>query len=130
MFQKIKEKKQQFLRFLFGSFTATALMFVFQACYGMPNDTLYIYVQGTVVSDVTGEPIPNIEVRSNTSSDTVRTDDMGQFFIAVPSMTIPNLTFKDIDQAENGQFAPLDTILEKYNGEMLEIRLNEITNAE
>lgn len=130
MFQKIKEKKQQLLRFLFGSFTATALMFVFQACYGMPNDTLYIYVQGTVVSDVTGEPIPNIEVRSNTSSDTVRTDEMGQFFITVPSMTIPNLTFKDIDQAENGQFAPLDTILEKYNGEMLEIRLNEITNAE
>lgn len=130
MFQKIKEKKQQFLRFLFGSFTATALMFVFQACYGMPNDTLYIYVQGTVVSDVTGEPIPNIEVRSNTSSDTVRTDEMGQFFITVPSRTIPNLTFKDIDQAENGQFAPLDTILEKYNGEMLEIRLNEITNAE
>jgi len=34
---KLRQKKQQILRFLFGTFSATALMFTFQACYGPPN---------------------------------------------------------------------------------------------
>ena len=31
------QKKQRLLRFLFGTFSATALMFTFQACYGPPQ---------------------------------------------------------------------------------------------
>ena len=51
MFQKIKEKKQQLVRFLFGSFTATALMFTFQACYGMPPQNDFdATIQGVVKS--------------------------------------------------------------------------------
>ena len=33
----LRQKKQKILRFLFGTFSATALMFTFQACYGPPQ---------------------------------------------------------------------------------------------
>ena len=34
---KLRQKKQQVLRFLFGAFSFTAVMLVFQACYGPPS---------------------------------------------------------------------------------------------
>ena len=33
----MQQKKQQVLRFLFGAFSFTAVMLVFQACYGPPS---------------------------------------------------------------------------------------------
>jgi len=37
MFKKLSEKKQKVLRVMFGAISVTAMMFVFQACYGSPN---------------------------------------------------------------------------------------------
>lgn len=34
---KLRQNKQQILRFLFGTFSFTAVMLVFQACYGPPS---------------------------------------------------------------------------------------------
>ena len=34
---KLRRNKQQILRFLFGTFSFTAVMLVFQACYGPPS---------------------------------------------------------------------------------------------
>lgn len=35
--KNISQKKRRLLRFLFGTFSATAIMFTFQACYGPPQ---------------------------------------------------------------------------------------------
>lgn len=130
MFKKIQLKKQQLLRAIFGSFTATALMFVFQACYGMPNEDFLLCIHGQVISEKTGAPIPNIEVQSNANGTIVRTDAQGQFDIDVPFQEQLGLTFRDIDQAANGQYATLDTVLNDYTGESVLIRMKSIRNAE
>lgn len=126
MFQKLKEKKQKALRWLFGSLTATSLMFVFQACYGMPNDDLMICVQGQVISESTGAPIPNIEVQCNISKAFTRTNAEGYFDIDVPWSSEPDLTFRDIDQAENGRYATKDTVLNHYDGAIAIIPMKPI----
>lgn len=130
MFQKLKEKKQKALRWLFGSLTATSLMFVFQACYGMPNDEFLICIQGQVVSERTGQPIPNIEVKSLANTATVLTDEQGYFDIDIPFLEDLGLSFRDIDQAENGRYATLDTVFKDYSGESVLIRMKSIRDGE
>lgn len=78
----------------------------------------------------TGAPIPNIEVQSNANGTIVRTDAQGQFDIDVPFQEQLGLTFRDIDQAANGQYATLDTVLNDYTGESVLIRMKSIRNAE
>ena len=61
LFEKIKAKKRQLMRFLFGSFSATALMFTFQACYGMPPEE-QSSIFGVVLDAETQEPVEGISV--------------------------------------------------------------------
>ncbi|MBQ1780620.1 MAG: hypothetical protein II001_04220 [Bacteroidales bacterium] len=79
MFKYLKEKKQKLLRFLFGSFSFTALMFAFQACYGMPERDIEVAIQGRVTDFETNEPIEGLEVTSDIVGLTDTTDQNGQF---------------------------------------------------
>ncbi|MCQ2283343.1 MAG: carboxypeptidase-like regulatory domain-containing protein [Bacteroidales bacterium] len=114
MFQKIKEKKQQLIRFLFGSFTATALMFTFQACYGMPpQNDLDATIQGTVKSAETGEPIQGITVCGTRNDLFVQTGANGNFQLPVHFGSDQYLIhIKDEDGTENGSYQDLDTLLD------------------
>lgn len=110
---KLRQKKQQILRFLFGSFSATALMFTFQACYGMPND--YFPVRGKVVSETTGEPLPDVRVGliGGFEGEYDMTDSAGLFHIyANEGRDSVRLAFRHIDSETgglSGQYAPLDS---------------------
>lgn len=114
MFQKIKEKKQQLVRFLFGSFTATALMFTFQACYGMPpQNELDATIQGVVKSAETGEPIQGITIFGASDDLFVQTGVNGTFELPVHFGNSQYLIHvKDEDGAENGSYQDLDTLLD------------------
>lgn len=114
MFQKIKEKKQQLVRFLFGSFTATALMFTFQACYGMPpQNELDATIQGVVKSAETGEPIQGITIFGASDDLFVQTGVNGTFELPVHFGNSQYLIHvKDEDGAENGSYQDLDTMLD------------------
>ena len=113
---KLRQKKQQILRFLFGSFSVTALMFTFQACYGMPDDYRFP-MEGKVVSESTEAPIPDIRViaeRNGVMVDQiVSTDSNGHFVINVEAMKMDsvNIHLKDEDGENNGLYADLDTVL-------------------
>lgn len=121
LIQKIKEKKQQLIRFLFGSFSATALMFVFQACYGMPKqlppdedypDVDYV-VMGTVTDMVTGQPVEGLSVTFPDLELAATTDSTGVFFTNVNGVEQPDqvqLIVKDVDGTENGLYETLDTM--------------------
>ena len=108
-----RQKKQQILRFLFGSFSATALMFPFQACYGMPND--YFPVMGKVVSETTGEPLSDVRVGliGGSEYDYSMTDTTGIFNVnAHEGRDSVRLAFRHIDSETgglSGQYAPLDS---------------------
>ena len=112
---KLRQKKQQILRFLFGSFSATALMFTFQACYGMPNNGYRDFIEGQVVSEDVDQPIQNVRVHSsnnNGEGDFAKTDEEGYFTVGVDS-TVDSVavSFQDMDGEENGLYADLDTLM-------------------
>jgi len=117
LIQKIRDKKQQLIRFLFGSFSATALMFTFQACYGMPKQLPppnedYI-IMGTVTDMETGQPVVGLSVTFPDLELDATTDSTGVFFTNVDEAEHPNqvqLLVNDVDSTENGLYETFDTL--------------------
>jgi hypothetical protein len=116
VFQRIKEKKQQLLRLLFGSFSATALMFTFQACYGMPQSYVESTIRGTVTDAETGEAIGGLSVASEYCGFSAITDQDGNFEDSTGVQTLDEwgrypIQVTDIDSTENGLYETLDTVI-------------------
>ena len=108
--KKIDLKIRKILRILFGSISLTAAVFIFQACYGMPQDAYCdVRLTGTVTSKTTNLPIEGIKVAINGKSQNYGiTDENGKFdFYAYFKNIDPDLKiqFLDIDGVENGNFA-------------------------
>ncbi len=123
---KLRRKKQQFIRFLFGSFSFTTIMFAFQACYGVPEN--YYYIDGQVVSASNGEPIPNIQVYNNYHGKQFasQSDHEGNFFVAIDNNAISaTLCFRDIDGDNNGKFVNLDTLVSTESSKKIIVTLHE-----
>jgi len=79
--------------------------------YGTPHATFR--VNGNVKSEVTSDNLPYIRVVMGT--DTAFTDELGNYL--VKSIDFPKdqtflVEFKDIDGTLNGEYQPLDTIVE------------------
>ena len=117
LLQTIKEKRQQLIRFLFGSFSATALMFAFQACYGMPKelppDDNDILISGTIMDMETSQPIEGLSITIPDLNVDGTTDSSGVFYINASFGEIPNeilLQVNDIDSTKNGFYEDLDTV--------------------
>ncbi|HOI78276.1 MAG TPA: hypothetical protein PLI30_01590 [Petrimonas sp.] len=71
--------RQNWIRNIVGGLSFTTALFIFQACYGTPQDFgLDVFVEGKVVSKTTGEPIKGIKVSAASLQHTV-TDDKGMF---------------------------------------------------
>ncbi|MBR0305129.1 MAG: radical SAM-associated putative lipoprotein [Bacteroidales bacterium] len=114
MFQKLKNKKQRLVRFLFGSFSATALMFTFQACYGPPEVYVNAKIQGKVLDTETGAPIKGLQVSIPSLGFTAITDNEGIFEDPSGERSIRewadyDVQVNDIDSTENGLYESLDT---------------------
>ena len=110
--KNIKEQKQKFLRWFYGTICLGTVAFVFQACYGMDRDYGYdVRIQGIVKSKTTGQPIKGIKVSIENIFQYDLTDDEGQFTTYVPMNSAYKLKFEDIDSIDNGEFIPKDTVL-------------------
>lgn len=116
LIQKIKDKKKQIIRFLFGSFSATALMFTFQACYGMPKNQVPpdedAVIMGTITDMETGQPVVGLSVTIPELKIETTTDSTGVFWSIVDGMEHPNqvqLLVNDVDGTENGLYEVVDT---------------------
>ena len=118
LIQKIKEKKQQLIRFLFGSFSATALMFTFQACYGPPTFEEEVQIFGVVTDAETQEPVEGIAIGFGEGVpeciiDT--TDNTGSFGDANPKYILWFDTYHvylwDTDSTEHGLYESKTTTL-------------------
>ena len=114
MFKKFKEKKQRLVRFLFGSFSSTALMFTFQACYGPPEVYVDATIQGKVLDTETGAPVKGLQVSIPSLGFTAITDNEDKFEDPNGERSIRewadyDVQVNDIDSAENGLYESLDT---------------------
>ena len=105
--------KRNWARGMIGGFSFASALFIFQACYGTPQDLgMDLLVQGTVKSKVTGLPIQGIKVSTADGEQYVFTDKTGNFDFYTPYADQISLWFRDVDEAENGSFSDRDTLLE------------------
>jgi len=78
--------------------------------YGTPNATFKVLGKVTTEQDVA---IPNIQVVLD--YDTAFTDNLGNYQVQTvnfPDNQIFPVHFKDVDEVQNGEFQPLDTVVE------------------
>lgn len=115
--KKLELKSRKLLRTLFGCFSFTAIAFIFQACYGTPEDDFCdIKLTGTVTSKTTNAPISGIKITVHKGVNYGITDKNGNFnFYASVSNwhDSASVNFLDIDGNENGLFADT-TIVVKH----------------
>ena len=115
--RRIKRKVLGFVSF-------SAALFIFQACYGAPQDyDQDVVIQGTVKSDSTGQVVEGIKVTFTESGQYVVTDSSGTFYFYLPEQGDFAFRFEDNDSTENGSFSAFDTLIQGIPSEPIEIKL-------
>lgn len=86
-----------------------------KVAYGTPS--AFFIVKGNVVSSKDNTPVKGLQVIAKSSAywqnvDTVRTDASGNYSTKVSALEAQqvNISFRDMDGPENGNFQPLDSI--------------------
>jgi putative lipoprotein (rSAM/lipoprotein system) len=112
MMKKLTDKKRRILRTVYGALSLSSALFVFQACYGTPQDMgIDVYIQGSVKSTATNQPISGIRVSIENHSQYEITDNEGKFGIYTTQDSVYKVKFEDTDSSKNGSFLPKDTIV-------------------
>ena len=119
--------KRNVLRKIVGGLSFTSALFIFQACYGTPQDFENdILIEGQVKAKTTGMPIEGIKVSINENMQYQMTDQEGKFSFYTQQIGGLTLQFHDVDSIQNGQFLEKDTALSGSNDRVfLEISLEE-----
>ena len=113
------------LKKILGAFSFATAMFIFQACYGAPQDTeMDVCVSGTVFSSDDNTPVKGIKILTDNNLTAV-TDDSGRFFIYTLPIDSLKLSFNDIDSIDQFEFETYDTILTGVNNN---VNINIILN--
>lgn len=115
-----------------GGLCLTSVAFVFQACYGTPQDFGNdLFVEGKVVAKNTGLPIQGIKVSvldgNNVLPQYIFTDENGFFSFYTYKLESNKIRFEDIDSVENGAYALKDTVIvfgKEQDKTFLEIELD------
>jgi hypothetical protein len=109
--------KRNWIRKILGGLSLTSALFVFQACYGTPQDFgLDLLVEGQVKSKTSGLPIEGIQVTISETSQHEITDENGTFSLYTEKLENLTIKFEDIDSTQNGFFIETDTILKNNSG--------------
>lgn len=115
--------KKDWKRKIYGGLCLTSIAFVFQACYGTPQDFGNdLLLTGQVNSRKTGLPIKGIKVSVVDGIQYVPTDDAGKFSFYIGKTGSIRLKFEDTDADLNGSFQSKDTLV-TTNKDVEEINL-------
>ena len=107
-----KSIKKNWRRKLLGGLSLTSALFIFQACYGTPQDMgLDIIIEGKVISKQTNMPAKGIRVSVEDKLQYQFTDIDGKFSFYTETAKSYKIKFEDIDTSENGNFFGKDTVL-------------------
>jgi hypothetical protein len=108
--------KRNWRRKLLGGLSLTSALFIFQACYGTPQDFgLDIFIEGQVKSHTTGKPIQGIKVSVEEKMQYEYTNEEGRFSLYTELADYYKIKFEDIDAIQNGLFINKDTLLSAIN---------------
>lgn len=119
--------KQNWIRKIVGGLSLTSAMFVFQACYGTPQDFgLDLLIEGQVKAKTSGLPIKGIKVSVADNMQYEITDEEGKFSFYTEMLEGLTLQFQDIDSIQNGLYYDKDTVLTELSENVsLDITLEE-----
>ncbi len=111
--------KRNWFRGIIGGLSFTSALFIFQACYGMPQDMMDdLLVEGKVTSKSTGLPIEGIRVTDKDHGQYQFTDDEGGFSFYTTFSDRITLLFEDVDSESNGSFANRDTVIDDHDQQL------------
>ena len=123
--------KKNWLKNIFRGFCLTSAVFVFQACYGSPQDFgKGIRVSGVVKSKKTGKPIPGIMISLGLTSpnhskelyDVMEndiTDEYGRYALFTYETDKMLISFEDVDEDDGKDYIRMDTVLTVKNSSMV-----------
>lgn len=120
--------KTNLKKFFLRGICLTSVAFVFQACYGTPQDFgLDLYIEGQVKSKNSGLPIKGIKVSVANSMQYTYTDRNGSFSFYTEKLDKTKILFQDIDLEENNSYIDKDTTIITSEKEKiyLDIKLEE-----
>jgi len=119
--------KKNWIRKIVGGLSFTSAMFIFQACYGTPQDFgLDLLVEGQVKSKTSGLPIKGIKVSVTENMQYEITDEDGKFSFYTEMLEGLTLQFQDIDSIQNGLYYDKDTVMAELSENVnLDIMLEE-----
>lgn len=104
--------KTNLFRALLKGFSLTSALFIFQACYGTPQDlNLDVKLEGQVVARFSGLPVKDIKVSVVNNVQYAWTDEQGKFSMYTEWNERLSLSFEDTDLEANGKFVKKDTTL-------------------
>ena len=124
----IELKSRKILRKIFNCFSITAVVFIFQACYGMPHDGYCDFkLSGTVISKTTNSPVKGIKVTDGLNFKLTDENGKFEFYASIPncnSQASVEVHFLDIDGEANGHFNDKTIVVkpEKMN----EVKMNTV----
>ena len=119
--------KRSWRKKILGGLSLTSALFIFQACYGTPQDMgLDIFIVGQVKSEKTSKPVKGIKVSVEGKMQYQYTDESGKFSFYTETASSYKIKFEDIDADQNGIFAGKDTLLTNIDKTVyLDIALEE-----
>jgi hypothetical protein len=119
--------KRKWIKRVIGGLSLTSALFVFQACYGTPQDFgLDLLIEGQVKSKKSGLPIKGIKVSVADNMQFIVTNDEGRFSLYTEMINGLTVKFQDIDAEQNGLYTNRDTLLNVPGGRVyLDIMMEE-----
>ncbi|MFZ5941463.1 MAG: carboxypeptidase-like regulatory domain-containing protein [Bacteroidota bacterium] len=104
--------KRNLIRNILGGLGFTTALFIFQACYGTPQDLeMDILVEGKVTSQDSGTALPGIRVMVGNDYQTQYTDNSGVFSFYTLKQENITLHFSDPDSIIGGWYHEKDTLI-------------------
>ncbi len=108
--------KNLWFRKVLGGLSFTSALFIFQACYGTPQDMEPdMQLEGKVVSRASGLPVTGIKVTLEGVNLVDTTNQNGEFSIFTNFANSYKLIFEDVDSTLNGAYLRHDTIISGDN---------------
>ena len=119
--------KRNWMRGIIGGLCFTSALFIFQACYGTPQDFEFdLLVEGKVTSKGSGDPIKGIKVSVASISQYAHTNEEGLFSFYSNAADMFIIRFEDVDAEENGSYVDMDTVLNNVREDVyLDIEMEE-----
>lgn len=104
--------KRNWRRGIIGGLSFSSALFIFQACYGTPQDFYpEIRYSGLVKSKTSGQALKGIKVSLEGLEVCDYTNEKGEFLLFSEVIDQATLRFEDMDSTENGSYISKDTLL-------------------